>query len=312
MNMHPAAEPDGRRRAQVGLTQEHVRLRPVCRPGPGTSREDLVAFLVDTARQIRLQDLALVHHAGAGHIGGDLSAADILTTLYGAVLDVAPERVNDPERDRFVLSKGHVAGMYYTTLAAFGFLPVDELATFLAPESRLNGHPNRLYVPGVEANTGPLGHGLPIAVGLALSGVLLGSARRTYVLVGDGELQEGSNWEAMMAASQYKLDRLTVIVDRNLLQQGATTAETNDLDPLADKLTAFGLAVTEVDGHDHGALLDVLSAEPVPGRPRGVIAHTHKGHPVSFMSDEVAWHHGVPDDDQYALAVSEIEAWAAL
>jgi transketolase len=296
----------------VTLTQEHITLRPVTRPCAGASREEVVAFLAETARQIRLQDLGLVHHAGAGHIGGDLSAADILTTLYGAVLDVAPDRVEDPERDRFVLSKGHVAGIYYTTLAAFGFLPVDELATFLAPESRLNGHPNRLYVPGVEANTGPLGHGLPIAVGLAISGVLLGSPRRTYVLVGDGELQEGSNWEAMMAASQYRLERLTVIVDRNRLQQGATTADTNDLDPLADKLTAFGLAVTEVDGHDHASLLDVLTAPPVPGRPRGVIAHTHKGHPVSFMSDNVAWHHGVPDDAQYALAVSELEALAAV
>ncbi len=290
------------------LTQEHITLRPVTRPSPDATRPQIVAFLAETARQIRLQDLALVHHAGAGHIGGDLSAADILTTLYGAVLDIAPDRVDDPERDRFVLSKGHVAGMYYTTLAAFGFLPVAELATFLAPESKLNGHPNHLYVPGVEANTGPLGHGLPIAVGLAVSGVLLGSRRHTYVLVGDGELQEGSNWEAMMTASQYRLDRLTVIVDRNGLQQGASVADTNDLDPLVDKMVAFGLAVSEVDGHDHRALLDALTAEPVPGRPRGIIAHTHKGHPLSFMSDNVAWHHRVPDDDQYARAVAELEA----
>jgi transketolase len=267
-----------------------------------------VDFLREAARQIRLQDLAMVYHAGAGHIGGSFSAVDILTTLYGAVLDVAPDRVDDPERDRFVLSKGHVAGIYYTTLAAFGFIPVAQLATFLAPESKLNGHPNRLYVPGVEANTGPLGHGLPIAVGLAKSAVITGSARRTYVLVGDGELQEGSNWEAMMAASQHRLDRLTLIVDRNQLQQGATTADTCELDPLADKLAAFGLAVHEVDGHDHGQLLDALGAEPVPGKPTGIIAHTHKGHPISYMSDRVAWHHKVPNDVQYALAVAELEA----
>ena len=292
----------------MALTSEHITLRPVTRPGRGASRDQVVAFLAETARQIRLQDLALVHFGGAGHIGGDFSATDILTTLYGAVLDVAPDRVDDPERDRFVLSKGHVAGIYYTTLAAFGFIPVEQLATFLAPESKLNGHPNRLYVPGVEANTGPLGHGLPIAVGLAKSGVLTGSTRRTYVLVGDGELQEGSNWEAMMAASQHRLDRLTLIVDRNRLQQGATTADTCELDPLADKLAAFGLAVREIDGHDHGQLLDALSAEPVPGKPTGIIAHTHKGHPISYMSDKVAWHHGVPNDEQYALAVAELEA----
>lgn len=292
----------------MGLTAEHITLRTVTKPGPEAPRSEVIAFLAETARQIRLQDLALVHFAGAGHIGGDFSATDILATLYGAVLDVAPDRVDDPERDRFVLSKGHVAGMYYTTLAAFGFLPVADLATFLAPESRLNGHPNRLYVAGVEANTGPLGHGLPIAVGLAKSATITGSKRRTYVLTGDGELQEGSNWEAMMAAAQHRLDHLTVIVDRNRLQQGATTAATNDLTPLADKMRAFGLAVVEIDGHDHGALLDALGADPVPGKPTGIIAHTHKGHPISYMSDNVDWHHGVPNDEQYALAVAELEA----
>ncbi len=288
------------------LTADAISLEQVTRPAPGAPRDEVLAFLADTARRIRLQDLALVHFAGAGHIGGDFSATDILTTLYGAVLNVAPDRVDDPDRDRFVLSKGHVASMYYTTLAAFGFLPVADLATFLAPDSKLNGHPNRLYVPGVEANTGPLGHGLPIAVGMAKAAVLTGSPRRTYVLVGDGELQEGSNWEAMMAASQHRLERLTLIVDRNRLQQGATTADTNDLDPLADKFAAFGLAVREIDGHDHGQLLDALSAEPTPGKPTGIIAHTHKGHPISYMSDKVAWHHKVPSPEQYATAVTEL------
>ena len=290
----------------MALTADAITLQPVVRPAVGAPRDEVLAFLADTARRIRLQDLALVHFAGAGHIGGDFSSADILTTLYGAVLNVAPDRVDDPERDRFVLSKGHIAGVYYTTLAAFGFLPVADLATFLAPESKLNGHPNRLYVRGVEANTGPLGHGLPIAVGLAKSAVMLGSSRRTYVLVGDGELQEGSNWEAMMAASHLKLDRLTLIVDRNRLQQGATTAATNDLDPLADKMAAFGMAVREIDGHDHGQLLVALSAEPTPGQPTGIIAHTHKGHPISYMSDNVAWHHKVPNAEQYAQAVAEL------
>ena len=223
------------------------------------------------------------------------------------MLNITPETVDDPERDRFILSKGHIAGALYVTLGAFGFLPVEDLATFLKPLSKLNGHPNRNYVPGVEANTGPLGHGLPIAVGHALSAKLDVSQRRTYVLVGDGELQEGSNWEAMMAASHYELDRLTVIVDRNRLQQGATVRETNDLEPLDQKATAFGFAVVEVNGHDHGELLDVLSAVPFrPGKPTFVIAHTHKGHPISFMSNNAAWHHKVPSAEQLELALDEL------
>jgi transketolase len=267
-----------------------------------------IAYLAEAARQIRIQDLELVYNARAGHIGGDFSAIDILTTLYGAVLNISPDRVTDPERDRFVLSKGHVAGALYTTLAEFGFLPRADLATFLQPLSALNGHPNRTKVPGVEANTGPLGHGLPLAVGHALSARLDGSPRRTYVLVGDGELQEGSNWEAMMAAAHHRLDRLTVIVDHNRLQQGAPVAETNDLGSLPDKAVAFGFAVAEIDGHDHGELLDVLSAVPLrPGKPTFVIAHTHKGHPISFMSDNPAWHHGVPNDEQYQQALAELE-----
>jgi transketolase len=188
-------------------------------------------------------------------------------------------------------------------------LPVEDLATFLKPLSKLNGHPNRNYVRGVEANTGPLGHGLPIAVGHALSAKLDVSQRRTYVLVGDGELQEGSNWEAMMAASHYELDRLTVIVDRNRLQQGATVRETNDLEPLDQKAVAFGFAVVEVNGHDHGELFDVLSSVPFrPGKPTFVIAHTHKGHPISFMSNNPAWHHKVPSAEQLDLALDELTA----
>jgi transketolase len=289
------------------LTVEHATMPVLGRLPIHSSRAELVAHIAEAAQQIRIQDLKLVHHAGAGHIGGDFSAIDILATLYGAVLDISPETVSDPERDRFILSKGHVAGALYTTLAAFGFLPVSELATFLKPLSALNGHPNRTKVAGVEANTGPLGHGLPVAVGHALSAKLDVSLRRTYVLVGDGELQEGSNWEAMMAASQYQLDRLTVIVDRNRLQQGATTKETNDLDPLPEKAAAFGFAVVEVNGHDHGELLDVLSAVPFrPGKPTFVIAHTHKGHPISFMSNNVAWHHRVPDDAEFAQALKEL------
>src|SRR3954466_9590562 len=291
----------------TALPPEHATMPLIGRLAPNSTRDEVIAPAAEAARQIRIQDLKLVHYANAGHIGGDFSAIDILATLYGAVLNISPETVTDPERDRFILSKGHVAGALYTTLAAFGFLPVDELSTFLKPLSALNGHPNRNKVKGVEANTGPLGHGLPIAVGHALSAQLDVSRRRTYVLTGDGELQEGSNWEAMMAASQYELDRLTVIVDRNRLQQGATTKETNDLDPLPEKAAAFGFAVVEVNGHDHGELLDVLSAVPFwPGKPTFVIAHTHKGHPISFMSNNAAWHHKVPSAEQLELALDEL------
>src|SRR3954462_2056345 len=296
----------------TALAAERISLPVIGRLDPYASRPDQIAHIAEAARQIRVQDLKLVHYAGAGHIGGDFSAIDVLATLYGAVLNVTPENVDDPERDRCILSKGHVAGALCTTLDAFGFLPVEELATFLKPLSRLNGHPNRNKVPGIEANTGPLGHGLPIAVGHAISAKLDVARRRTYVLVGDGELQEGSNWEAMMAASQYELDSLTVIVDRNRLQQGATVRETNDLDPLDQKAAAFGFSVVVVNGHDHGELLDVLSSAPFrPGKPTFVIAHTHKGHPISFMSNNVAWHHKVPNEGQLGQALAELESAAA-
>jgi transketolase len=290
------------------LSVEHTTMPVLGRLDRHVSRAEQVTHIAEAARQIRIQDLKLVHHAGAGHIGGDFSSIDILATLYGAVLEITPATVAHPDRDRFILSKGHVAGALYTTLAAFGFLPVTDLATFLKPHSALNGHPDRRKVAAVEANTGPLGHGLPIAVGHALSAKLDVSLRRTYVLVGDGELQEGSNWEAMMAAAHHQLDHLTVIVDRNRLQQGATTKETNDLDPLPDKATAFGFAVVEVNGHDHGQLLEVLSAVPFqPGKPTFVIAHTHKGHPISFMSNNVAWHHRVPNEIELHQALTELE-----
>jgi transketolase len=261
------------------------------------------------ATRIRLRDLRMVYEAGLGHPGGEFSAIDILTVLYFAVLRHDPTHPDDPERDRFVLSKGHGAAALYTTLAEAGYFDPAELSTFMAPLSRLNGHPDRNKVPGVETNTGPLGHGFPVAVGIALSARLDGSDRRTYVLTGDGELQEGSMWEAAMAAHHYGLDGLTVIVDRNGLQQGDTTESTMSLEPLPDKWRAFGWSVREVDGHDHAALLTTLRATPFePGRPSCVIAHTHKGHGVSFMSDQVAWHHHVPTDDEFRRATAELEA----
>jgi len=261
-----------------------------------------------TARRIRRRDLQAVFEAGAGHIGGEMSVIDLLTALYFNVLSVDPQKPRDPLRDRLVLSKGHTACALYVTLAERGFIPKDEVSTFLKPMSRLNGHPDRNKVPGVETNTGPLGHGLPVAVGMATAAKLDGAAWRTFVITGDGEMQEGSNWEAIMAAAQFRLDNLTLIIDHNRLQQGARLAETNDLAPFAPKLAAFGWTVVEIDGHDMDAILAALSTERVvAGRPTCVVAHTNKGQGISFMSDRVEWHHKVPSPQQYEQALSELE-----
>jgi transketolase len=260
-----------------------------------------------TARAIRRRNIEIVRSAGLGHIGGDLSAADILATLYLAVLNVDPRRPDDPERDRYIQSKGHASGVLYTTLATAGFFPDALLDSYMAEGSPLNGHPDRTKVPGVETNTGPLGHGLPVAVGTAIAARLDGSPRRTDVLCGDGELQEGSNWEAIMAAGHRGLDNLVVIVDRNYLQQGARTEDTNGLDPLDAKFEAFGWAVRTVDGNDVDALLSVFDAVPFsPGRPSAIVAHTIKGRGVSFIEDRVEWHHKVPTAEQVELALQEL------
>ena len=257
------------------------------------------------ATEIRRSVVKMISRAKAGHIGGDLSATDSLATLFFAVLRVDPQAPDDPKRDRFILSKGHCSAALYSALALRGFFSVEQLDTFMQPLSALNGHPNRRKVPGVEANTGPLGHGLPIGVGSAIASRLSGANWRTFVLVGDGELQEGSNWEAAMCAGHRELDTLTAIVDRNRLQQGARTEETNRLDPLADKWRAFGWDVVECGGHDHGALFDIFTA-PRSGKPLAVIASTIKGKGVSFIEDRVEWHHKVPSAEQVELALKEL------
>jgi transketolase len=270
-------------------------------------KNDRCIFMQQRATRIRRTSLQMVHAAGMGHCGGDLSLADILTTLFFHVLKVDPAHPTDPARDRFILSKGHASAALYATLAEAGFFPADWLSTYMRPLSALNGHPDRNRIPGVEANTGPLGHGLPIGVGAALGAKLDGAAWRTFVLTGDGELQEGSNWEAAMAAGHRGLDHLTVIVDRNRLQQGDRTEDTIRLEPLADRWRAFGWAVTEVDGHDIDALMTTFDGLPIEnGRPTCVIAHTRKGRGVSFIEDRVEWHHRVPTDAELALALAEL------
>jgi transketolase len=264
-------------------------------------------FLRQQANLIRRRSLQMVHQARLGHPGGDLSSADILAVLYFGVLRLDYKNPTAPDRDRFIMSKGHCSGALYATLAAAGFFPPQDLDTYMKPLSPLNGHPDRTKVPGVEANTGPLGHGLPIAAGAALAGKMDGTAWRTYVLTGDGELQEGSNWEAAMAAAHYGLDNLALVIDRNRLQQGDATERTMRLEPLADKWRAFGWVVVEVDGHDHAALLSVFRRLPLEaGKPSCIIAHTHKGKGVSFMEDRVEWHHRVPSEQELESALREL------
>jgi transketolase len=264
-----------------------------------------VAALAEMATEVRRDIVRMIDRAQLGHIGGDLSVTDILTTLFGSVLDVDPQRPDWDARDRFILSKGHCAAALYATLARCGFFPREELGTFMAPLSMLNGHPDRKKVPGVETNTGPLGHGFPVGVGCALAAKLQGASWRTFVVLGDGEMQEGSNWEAAMTAPHYELASLTAVVDRNRLQQGAGTEETKRLDPLDEKWRSFGWEVREIDGHDHAALHEAF-VPSTTGSPVAVIANTIKGKGVSFIENRVEWHHKVPSPEQVQAAMEEL------
>jgi transketolase len=268
------------------------------------ARADLLAT---SATAVRRRVLQTIDAAGLGHIGGDFSVADILVTLFDGILRIDPAQPAWPQRDRFILSKGHCAAALYATLAGCGFFPVERLTHFAAELSPLNGHPNRRKIPGVETNTGPLGHGLPVGVGCATAAQIAGEDWRTFVVLGDGELQEGSNWEAAMYAAHRKLGNLTAVVDRNRLQQGASVADTNDLEPLADKWRAFGWDVLSIDGHSYAELEQALSSAH-PDRPRFVVANTIKGKGVSFMENGVEWHHKVPSAQQFEAALKELAA----
>lgn len=274
------------------------------------TKAETADYLAKAATEVRRRAIQTIGAVGAGHIGGEFSITDALVTLYLAAMNISPEQIaqHDPERDRLILSKGHAANSLYTTLALAGYIHPEALRTFLQPESMLNGHPARTKIAAVEASTGPLGHGLPIAVGMAIAAKLDDSPRKIFVLLGDGELQEGSNWEAIMTAGHRKLDNLIALVDRNRLQQGAPVAETNELEPLADKLRAFNWEVIEVNGHDHDELLAAFNSAPAKsGQPTFVIAHTDKGEPISFMRDNVAWHHKVPNAEQIDSALAELD-----
>lgn len=258
--------------------------------------------------QYRMKLLKYIKMAGAGHTGGSLSCVDILNVLYNRILNVTPDTFNNPGRDRYIQSKGHSVEALYVVLADCGFFPEEELETFYGYGSDYTGHPTR-KVKGIEHNTGGLGHGLAFSVGVALAGQIDKAAYRVFTLLGDGELAEGSNWESMMAAAHYKLDNLCVIIDRNALQLTGKTEELCGLEPLAQKLEAFGGEVRMVDGHDITALTEMLSRLPfIAGKPSVVIARTIKGKGISFMENNPKWHHGVPDDQQYKQAQQELQA----
>ncbi|TWU27731.1 transketolase [Bythopirellula polymerisocia] len=255
--------------------------------------------------QYRQKLLRYITEAGAGHTGGSLSCVDILNVLYNRIMNVSPDNFDQPDRDRYIQSKGHSVEALYVVLADQGFYPEAELETLCRYQSPFVGHPTR-KVPGIEMNTGALGHGLPICVGLALAAKLDGARHRIFTLLGDGELAEGSNWEAAMSAAHYELDNLTAILDHNTLQITGHTHDVCSNEPVDEKFASFGWYVVSVDGHDLAALTEVLSAKPAAGKPTMVIANTVKGRGVSFMENVVSWHHGVPSPEQYEIAQAEL------
>jgi len=268
---------------------------------------DYQAMAADCLR-LRNRIVDIIHGAGSGHSGGSLSCVEILWTLYTQVLRVRTDEPDWPGRDRFVLSKGHAAPCLYAVLAERGFFSADELPTLRQAGSNLQGHPDMRKVPGVEMSTGSLGMGISVGVGMALAGKLAGRDYRVYVLVGDGELQEGQNWEAMMAAHKFELDNLTIIVDRNGVQLDGATEDIMPLGDVSEKLAAFGLAVCECDGHDCAAVHQALrDAAGVKGGPSAVVAYTVKGKGVSFMEHQSAWHGAPITPDHYRTAKADLK-----
>ncbi|MEK4060011.1 MULTISPECIES: transketolase [unclassified Paenibacillus] len=260
------------------------------------------------AAQIRMDLLTIIHRAKTGHTGGSLSNTDILTALYYEIMNIDPANSKWDDRDRFIASKGHSVESLWCVLADRGFFPREELETYSQFGTRLIGHPNN-KVPGIEMNTGALGHGLPISVGMALAAKRDGRSYRVFCLMGDGEQAEGSNWEAAMAGAHYKLDNLVGIIDRNRLQISGTTEEVMGLDPLDEKWAAFGWNVVSINGNDMEELLQAFRAVPeVPGKPTLIMANTTKGKGVSFAENVPAWHHHVPNDEELALALTELSA----
>ena len=268
-------------------------------------REDLAKI----ANQIRIDIIKETNAAGSGHPGGSLSATDILTVLYFDKMNVDPDNPRDPDRDRFVLSKGHIAPGLYATLAERGFFPVEDLLTLRKADSHLQGHPNMNDTPGVDMSTGSLGQGLSVANGMALAGKLDGKDYYVYVIMGDGEIQEGQIWEAAMSAGHYHLDNLIAFVDHNGLQIDGPNDQVMTVNPIGDKFAAFGWNVIGIDGHDLEAISDAVdAAKAQKGKPTVIVAETVKGKGVSFMENQVGWHGTAPNAEQAAQALAELGA----
>lgn len=267
-----------------------------------------LAELASRSTSVRRHIVSMVSEAKSGHPGGSLSAADILVTLYFAEMKVDPHALADPNRDRFVLSKGHAAPVLYATLAEKGYLPHDELATLRKIDSRLQGHPDMKGIPGVEMSTGSLGQGLSAANGMALAARLDGRSYRVYALLGDGELEEGQVWEAAMFAAHYKLDNITAFVDFNGLQIDGPISEVMSPLPIPEKWRAFGWNVIEIDGHDHSAIYEAIqAAKAVKGQPTMIVANTVKGKGVCSMENIVDWHGKAPTEEECAKFLAELD-----
>ena len=264
--------------------------------------------LKKTANEIRKGIIEAVHSAKSGHPGGSLSAADIYTYLYFEEMNIDPADPKKADRDRFVLSKGHTAPGYYSALAHRGFFPVEDLKTFRKTGSYLQGHPDMKHIPGVDMSSGSLGQGISAAVGMAISAKLSGDSFRVYTLLGDGEIQEGQVWEASMLAAHRKLDNLVVIVDNNNLQIDGAISDVNSPYPIDKKFEAFNFHVINIDGHDFDAIRAAFKeARETKGCPTAIIAKTIKGKDVSFMENQASWHGAAPNDEQYAVAMADLE-----
>ena len=264
--------------------------------------------LMKTANEVRKGIVTAVHSAKSGHPGGSLSAADIYTYLYFEEMNIEPKDPKKADRDRFVLSKGHTAPGYYSTLAHRGFFPVEDLTTLRKVGSYLQGHPDMKHIPGVDMSSGSLGQGISAAVGMAISAKLSDDDYRVYTLLGDGEIQEGQVWEASMLAGHRKLDNLVVIVDNNNLQIDGKITDVNSPYPIDKKFEAFNFHVINIDGNDFDQIEAAFKeARKTKGMPTAIIAKTIKGKGVSFMEDQAGWHGKAPNDEQYAQAMEELE-----
>jgi len=270
------------------------------------SREQLITRLEGHALQIRKDIWRALKAAGGGHAGGSLSAADMLAALYFHRMNIRPTEPDWADRDRFVLSKGHANAGLGATISQAGFVDDDYIDTFYGMASGFGMHPD-IKVPGIEMSTGGLGHGLPVGVGMALGAKIKGAAFHTFVMIGDGELHEGSNWEAAMAGAQFRLDNLTAIIDVNRVSQSGHVVDIMGVEPLADKWTAFGWEVRDIDGHDMGAVVDAFDEVPYrKGKPSLLLARTTKGKGISFAEDTYVWHSNNVNEEIYEKALAEL------